>query len=303
MKAMLATGRAEARCKMRREEASGFTLIELLVVIAIVAILAAILLPALNRAKKQAYATECRSNLHQWGLALQMYVTDNRSYPSVDSFSNFDPYIGQKYPVPTYLPGPNGVLLVDPNPPPRHSVWHCPSYDRLPGIFGGNTHNGGSYGYNCNGAIQPQTVSGYSGFGLAGQRVPGGTTDSELPPIRDAQVLRPANMFAMADAYLLRNISPSTPSQAAIPFIIGRQSLALAQIPRDHTGTYIGAPIGLADGIYQRRHDSRFNVVFCDGHVETLKISNLFTTLSDDVLSRWNNDGQPHRELVTAGGF
>ena len=80
---------ANSRESVRINPAGGFTLIELLVVMAIIAILAALLLPALARAKQKALMISCVSGQHQMGLSYIMYLSDNN-----DRF----PYSGRGWP-------------------------------------------------------------------------------------------------------------------------------------------------------------------------------------------------------------
>jgi prepilin-type N-terminal cleavage/methylation domain-containing protein len=74
---------------MRKGKGAGFTLIELLVVIAIIALLMAILMPSLQRVKKQAKGVICQANLKEWATIFAMYTNDNNGYfPERRSGSN-----------------------------------------------------------------------------------------------------------------------------------------------------------------------------------------------------------------------
>src|SRR5438067_5343919 len=76
--------------RLVKEPARGFTLVELLVVIGIIAVLIAVLLPALNRAREQAKITQCASNIRQLCASLINYAIENHGkFPPSGTF--FDP--------------------------------------------------------------------------------------------------------------------------------------------------------------------------------------------------------------------
>ncbi len=118
-----------------RQSATGnaFTLIELLVVIAIIAILAALLLPALQAARNQAKSVLCAGNLKQWGIAMDMYVSDNLDY---------------------YPPALNTIVS-------KHGLWYLFPYVGLPDDLAVNKKTGL---FRCPslGSTEAQSVADYA---------------------------------------------------------------------------------------------------------------------------------------------
>jgi type II secretory pathway pseudopilin PulG len=151
-----------------KRETAGFTLVEML------AILASLLLPALSAAKAKAQSAHCKSNLRQIAIGQSLYVTDFGAYPFSDGdwFSLLRPYSAQIGPDFDYQDTPH--------------LW-CPS-----ARYGGpeTQHQFFDYGYNAWG-LELHWMGLDDNWSL---------DDPTNKPVREADVVKPANMIAFSDS-------------------------------------------------------------------------------------------------------
>jgi prepilin-type N-terminal cleavage/methylation domain-containing protein/prepilin-type processing-associated H-X9-DG protein len=252
-------GRPSTRAKRRyaRDSSCAFTLIELLVVIAIIAILAAMLLPALTRARQKAAQVRCTSNLKQLGLGMQMYLDDNRSiFPACASRSTYGFHtedwiywrVGPGYPSVQQSPITLGLGRIDKN------VFRCPmdrdDSDRI-SLTGPVGSDPGPYLYSYTLPSFGLNAAGESA-GLASI-----VDGPVLHPYKISSVLGPSHKIMCEEEQTTLNRNESWDGQGTI---INDGRMVVGGTPPYYDGDSITI-----------RHNQKGNACFVDGHGESLR--------------------------------
>lgn len=250
----------------RPKEHGAFTLLELLIVITIIAILAALLFPALSRAKLTAKSAACQSNLRQLALMLRLYVDNEGHYPSAYGArsANWQFAIGARK-VETL----SGAF--PPQPGRReHSAAHCPTAPDDSSMEFVRP----SYGYNAFDGSPRFDPSRDPRFGRGLGGAPGGDGSRVLVP--DAAVVNPSDTYALGDSFA---------STQTDRIVYGNGQIGRNWVLADGGTAYFAETEKAA----RTRHGGRLNVALCDGHVESLTIKSFLLDKDDRWKRRWHN--------------
>ncbi len=265
----------------KSERKTGFTLIELLVVIAVIAILAAMLLPALSRSKAQALSIKCKNNLHEMSLALRMYVDDTKAYP-YGAYWPYNPWFLALQPY-TALSWTN-------------AAYHCPAYQGSLALDELLFDNYGSYSYNVFGAAFRASPEQRYGLGIDFWIDWSGVCP---PPHSDQDIVAPSELFTLMDAQEVVPYSPSMSncigtgwSGSFWSWCNGLYSYSDGFLME--AGSAWGTTFTNKGSYYPIPHANAFNVASCDGHVSAIPAAVLFNPTNSAV--NWNVDHQPHPE-------